>query len=117
MLCTDSSMRWDCCRQALKQLKMPLLMSEDVLEAFFKQNMVVPTTKYGWELFRRELADAVALLFTPTYLDTVEAVTNPTELSVSYLIRDMQAREYDFSGTLDNSGVHPYPQTVCCSAQ
>lgn len=87
-------------------------MTEDLLKAFFAQHMVVPTTKRSWEHFRMDIADSAALLFTPTYLDTAESITNPLELPVSLLVRDMQPREYDFIVNMDSSGVHPSLQTV-----
>lgn len=84
-------------------------MTEDLLSAFFAQNMVVPTTKQAWEQFRMDIADSAALLFTPTYIDSVESIANPLDLPVSLLVRDMQPREYDFIVNIDSSGVHPFP--------
>ena len=53
-----------------------------------------------------DIADSAALLFTPTYVDSVESISNPLELPVSLLVRDMQPREYDFIVSIDSSGVH-----------
>jgi hypothetical protein len=96
-----------CCRHALSKIKIPDLMTEDLLASFFEQNMVVPTTKKAWEQLRMDIADSAALLFTPTYVDSFESIANPLDLPVSLLIRDMQPREYDFMVNIDSHGVHP----------
>lgn len=98
------SKNWKKCRHALSQIKIPGLMTEDLLNAFFAQDMVVPTTKAAWEQFREDIADSAALLFTPTYVDSLEGVANPLDLPVSLLVRDMQPREYDYIVNIDGSG-------------
>jgi hypothetical protein len=94
---------------------MPALMLEDLLDAFFVEQMVVPTSKLAWEELRADIAACASLMFTPTYLDHQIQRMNPLDLPVSLLVRDMQAREYDFFVTLDSSG-GPSSHAATCIA-
>lgn len=92
----------DVCRDALHQLQVPDLMREDLLTAMFTQQMTVPTHRDSWERFRQDFAGAVAQLFTPAVIQSIDS--SPLELPVSLLISDIAKREYDFFLSVNSEG-------------
>jgi tartrate dehydratase beta subunit/fumarate hydratase class I family protein len=87
----------------LQKMRIPELMHADILSAFFKAGMTVPTHRDAWERFRLDFVGAAAQLFSPA----VEASTaqDPLLLPHSLLIRDIAVREYDFFVTINSKGM------------
>ena len=102
-----------CCRAALKSLKFPGLMRQDIVNAMLQEGMALPTCKGEWALLQRDVFTAAAMICRAPFTRDVSEIDQALKRSLSLIVRDSVHREYDFSVSMDSNGEHPPAPFPC----
>lgn len=92
------------CSRAAREVEIPSVMLDEIVDACVSSKMHVPCDLSGWERLRQSIAQAISLAFAPSILETPGIVQSPFDTFVALLIKDQEPREYDFTATITESG-------------
>eukprot|EP00892_Ulva_mutabilis_P010617 jgi/Ulvmu1/7928/UM004_0160.1 len=92
------------CSRAARDMEIPAVMLDEIVDACVSSQMHVPCDLSGWERLRQGIAQAISLSFTASVFQEGGSVQSPLELPVGLLIKDQEPREYDFIATISADG-------------
>lgn len=92
-----------CCREAIRKLKIPQLLTNEFLELCIKSRMPVPLVREEWEALRREVGAAFVAMISIISFQNTPRADEEFGQSASILFRDRSKRAYTFAATADSS--------------